>query len=54
MTLTRTGTYPLTPDEWKELIALKDAISYDPHTVSPEIMEKFSELLVRNLQERGA
>ena len=54
MTLTRIGTQPLTPDEWKELIALKEAISFAPHTISPDIMEKFSELLVRNLQERGA
>lgn len=54
MTLTRIGAHPLTSDEWKELIALKDAISFAPHTISPEIMEKFSGLLVRSLQERGA
>jgi len=43
----------LTEDEWNELIALKDAISYDPHTVSPQSMEKFTELFVRSLGERG-
>jgi hypothetical protein len=54
MTIARIGTRPLTSDEWKELVALKEAISYSPHTIRPDIMEKFSELLVRSLQERGA
>jgi hypothetical protein len=54
MTLAKTGTSYLTKEEWNELVALKEAINYDPHTVTPEKMEKFSELLVRSLQERGA
>lgn len=43
----------LTEEEYKELIALKNAINYDPHTVTPDAMEKFSELMVRSLRERG-
>ena len=43
----------LTSAEWKELVDLKDAISYDPHTVSPENMEKFTELFVRSLDGKG-
>ena len=53
MTLTRTTNSELTQEEWNELIALKDAINYDPHTVSPEKMELFSELMVRSLIEKG-
>ena len=53
MTLARTGTSELTKEEWLELVALKEAINYDPHTVSPEKMEKFSELMVRSLEGKG-
>ena len=53
MTLSRTGTEYLTTDEWNELTALKDAINYSPHTVSPEKMEKFTELMVRSLEGKG-
>lgn len=53
MTLSRTAVRPLTEEEWNELIALKDAINYSPHTVTPEKMELFSNLMVRSLQERG-
>jgi hypothetical protein len=53
MTLARTGTSELTKEEWVELVALKEAINYDPHTVSPEKMEKFSELMVRSLEGKG-
>jgi hypothetical protein len=41
MTLAKTGP---------ELIALKDAITYAPQTVSAEKMEKFTELMVRSLE----
>jgi hypothetical protein len=54
MTLAKTGPAELTKEEWNELVALKDAINYNPHTVSASKMEKFTELLVRSLQERGA
>lgn len=53
MTLTRTGTEQLTKEEWDELDALRKAINYDPYTVSPKKMEKFSELLVRSLLGKG-
>jgi hypothetical protein len=53
MTLTRTGGSDLSPEEWNELIALKDAIKYDPSTVTPDKMEKFSELMVRSLDGKG-
>jgi hypothetical protein len=50
MTLAKTGPQTLTKDEWNELIALKDAITYSPQTVSAEKMEKFTELMVRSLE----
>ena len=50
MTLSRTGPEKLTVEEWDELNALRRAINYNPHTVTPEKMEKFTELLVRSLQ----
>ena len=53
MTLSRTGTEYLTTEEWNELNALREAINYSPHTVSPEKMEKFTELMVRSLEGKG-
>lgn len=53
MTLAKTGTANLTTEEWNELVALKDAISYAPQTVSAEKMEKFAELMVRSLEGKG-
>ena len=50
MTLAKTGTETLTQEEWNELVALKEAISYAPQTVSAEKMEKFAELMVRSLE----
>ena len=50
MTLAKTGTEVLTQEEWNELVALKEAISYAPQTVSAEKMEKFAELMVRSLE----
>jgi len=50
MTLSKTGTSDLTQEEWNELVALKNAINYNPSTVSPEKMEKFTELMVRSLE----
>ena len=43
----------LATEEWDELIALKDAISYNPHTVAPQSMERFTELFVRSLDGKG-
>lgn len=53
MTLAKTGTEILTKEEWNELVALKNAISYAPQTVSAEKMEKFAELMVRTLEGKG-
>ena len=53
MTLSRTSTEYLTTEEWNELNALRKAINYNPHTVSPEKMEKFTELMVRSLEGKG-
>lgn len=53
MTLAKTGTSELTEEEWNELVALKEAINYYPHTVSASKMEKFTELMVRSLEGKG-
>jgi hypothetical protein len=53
MTLARTIAGMLSDNEWEELLALKNAINDDPASVVPEKMERFSELMVRSLQERG-
>jgi hypothetical protein len=50
MTLAKTGPKELTKEEWNELLALKDAITFAPQTVSAEKMEKFTELMVRSLE----
>ena len=50
MTLPKTSTTGLSKDEWNELLALKDAITYAPHSVSAHKMEKFTELMVRSLE----
>ncbi len=53
MTLSKTTTEHLTTEEWKELNALREAINYDPSQVSPQKMEKFTELFVRSLYGKG-
>jgi hypothetical protein len=53
MTLAKTGTSELTKEEWDELVALKEAINYNPSTVTYERMEKFTELMVRSLEGKG-
>jgi len=50
MTLAKTGSEVLTKEEWNELVALKEAITYAPQTVSAQKMEKFAELMVRSLE----
>ena len=50
MTLAKTGSELLTKEEWNELVALKEAITYAPQTVSAQKMEKFAELMVRSLE----
>jgi len=53
MTILKTNVDPLTKNEWEELVALKKAINDDPASVHFQEMEKFTELMVRSLQERG-
>jgi hypothetical protein len=53
MTLARTGPAELTKEEWNELVALKEAINYNPSSVTYEKMEKFTELMVRSLRGKG-
>jgi hypothetical protein len=53
MTLPIDHPKELTTEEWNELVALKDAISYNPHTVAPQSMERFTELFVRSLEGKG-
>ena len=53
MTLAKTGPETLSQEEWNELVALKDAITYRPSSVSAEKMEKFAELMVRTLEGKG-
>jgi len=50
MTLSKPNTEELTAEEWKELVALKNAINDNPAAVHPEKMELFTELLVRSLE----
>lgn len=40
-------------NDWEELVALKDAISYNPASVHPDKMEKFTELFVQSLVGKG-
>jgi hypothetical protein len=53
MTLSKTSTEELTTEEWDELVALKEAINYDPASVHYDKMERFSELMVRSLEGKG-
>jgi hypothetical protein len=53
MTRSNPNTDCLTKEEWDELVALKEAISYYPHSVSTQKMETFTELFVRSIQGRG-
>ena len=50
MTLAKTGPATLSEEEINELIALKEAITYRPASVSAQKMEKFAELMVRSLE----
>ena len=53
MTLPKSSSQVLTQEEWNELVALKEAITYAPQTVSAQKMEKFAELMVRTLEGKG-
>lgn len=53
MTLNKSSSTILNQEEWEELVALKEAINHNPASVHYQKMEKFVELMVRSLQERG-
>ena len=53
MSLPRIYIENLTEDEKNELIALKCAINYAPSSVHPDKQERFTELFVRSLGEKG-
>jgi hypothetical protein len=53
MTQASTRNPNLTQSEWDELIALKDAINYNPSQVHYDRMERFTDLLVRSLYGKG-
>jgi hypothetical protein len=43
----------LSQEEWNELMALKNAINYNPASVHYDKMERFTELMVRSLEGKG-
>lgn len=43
----------LNQEEWNELLALKEAINYNPASVHYDKMERFTELLVKTLEGKG-
>ena len=53
MTLSSGKQTKLTDDEFKEMVALKNAINERPQAVVPEKLEEFTEYLVRSLREKG-
>ena len=53
MSFSRTATTELTQEEWKELNTLRLEINHNPAAVSPQKMEKFTELFVRSLEGKG-
>ena len=49
----KTRSMELNQEEWDELLALKDAINYNPASVHYDRMERFTELLVKTLEGKG-
>lgn len=43
----------LTPEEWNELVALKEAITLNPASVHWDRMERFGDLMVRTLEGKS-
>ena len=43
----------MTSEEFEELVALKNAISYNPASVSTDKQELFTKLLIKSFQYRG-
>lgn len=40
-------------EDWNELLALKEVISYNPASVSSDKMELFTKLLIESFEYRG-
>ena len=53
MTLFTQRMKDITEEEWNEMFALKNAIDFNPSTVVPEGMERFTSLFVRSLYGKG-
>lgn len=53
MTYSRINKQQLNKNEWDEMVALKNAINYNPATVNPDKQEEFTAYLVQSLRERG-
>jgi hypothetical protein len=53
MTLSTGKQTKLSDAEFEEMVALKNAINYNPASVHPEKQEEFTAYLVRSLKERG-
>ena len=53
MTQVSTRNPKLTQAEWDELVALKEAIDYNPSQVHYDKMERFTDLFVRSLYGKG-
>ena len=49
----KTRSMELNQEEWDELVALKDAINYNPASVHYDRMERFTELFVKTLEGKG-
>lgn len=43
----------MSPEEWNELAHLKNAITYNPASVTPEKQELFTQLLIKSFNYRG-
>ena len=53
MTYSRINKQQLNKNEWDEMIALKNAINFNPATIHPDKQEEFTAYLVQSLRERG-
>ena len=53
MTYSHQFNSELSDNQWNELVAIKNAINYNPSQVHPEKMELFTALLVKTLEGKG-
>ena len=50
MSFSQNATTELTSEEWKELNILRTEINHNPAAVSPDRMERFTQLFVKSLE----